>query len=144
MKYRKIKDTFYIRIDKGEKVTESIIEVCERENIKAGYFQGIGACDLVDLSTWIPEQNDFTDHQLKGMLEMVSLMGNITTGNDNKPFLHSHATFSYLNEDGGIILTGGHLKEARISYSGEIILNPADEAIGRMLDENAGIEVWKL
>ena len=144
MKYRKIDDTFYIRIDKGEKVTESIIEVCERENIKAGSFQGIGACDLVDLSTWIPEQNDFTDHQLTGMLEMVSLMGNITTDNDNKPFLHSHATFSYLNENGVIILTGGHLKEARISYTGEIVLNPADEAIGRMFDENAGIEVWKI
>lgn len=144
MKYRKIKDVFYIRIDKGEKVVESILNMCATENVKAGYFQGIGACDLVDLSTWIPEENDFTDHQLTGMLEMVSLMGNITTDNDNKPFLHSHATFSYLNKDGQVSLTGGHLKEARISYTGEIVLNPADEEIGRIFDENAGIEVWKL
>ena len=144
MKYKKIRDTFYIRVDKGENVTGSIIEVCKREKIQAGYFQGIGACDLVDLSTWIPERNDFTDHQLTGMLEMVSLTGNITTDADDKPFLHSHATFSYLNQEGEIVLTGGHLKEARISYTGEIILNPADEVIGRVFDENAGIEVWKL
>ncbi len=144
MKYKKINDIYYIRIDKGENVTDSIIEVCERENIKAGSFQGIGACDLVDLSTWIPEKNDFIDHQLTGMLEMVSLMGNMTIGADNKPFLHSHATFSYLNQEGEIVLTGGHLKEARISYTGEIILNPVDEVIGRIFDENAGIEVWKL
>ncbi|NLA47987.1 MAG: DNA-binding protein [Bacteroidales bacterium] len=144
MEYKRIKDSYYIRIDKGENVTDCITDVCLREKIQSGYFQGIGACDQVELSTWIPEKNDFTNHYINGMLEMVSLTGNITTGTDNALFLHSHATFSYLNEQGDIILTGGHLKEARISYTGEIILNPADEKIGRMFDEDAGIEVWKL
>ena len=41
-------------------------------------------------------------------------------------------------------VTAGHLKDARISYSGEIILHTADMKIGRMIDPKTGIEVWKL
>lgn len=144
MEYRKIKHTFYIRIDKGEDVTDSIKDVCRREKIQAGYFQGIGACDLAVLATYIPGKNDFTDHTISGMLEMVSLMGNITTDNNNEPFLHSRASFSYLNQNGVVVITGGHLKEAHISYTGEIILNAADEKIDRMMDPKTGIEIWKL
>lgn len=144
MEYKKINHTFYIRIDKGESVTDSIKDVCKKEKIQAGYFQGIGACDSAVLATYIPEKNDFTDHTISGMLEMVSLMGNVTTDKNNEPFLHSHASFSYLDKKGNVVLTGGHLKEARISYTGEIILNVAEEKIGRMMDPKAGIEVWKL
>jgi predicted DNA-binding protein with PD1-like motif len=144
MEYRKINETYYIRIDKGENLTENIKEVCKIEKVQAGYFQGIGACDLAVLATYIPEKRDFTEHTVSGMLEMVSLMGNITTDKDNEPFFHSHATFSYLNKNGELTVTAGHLKEARINYTGEIILNPADERIGRMDDPDTGIEIWKL
>lgn len=139
-----MKDTIYLSVDKGESVTETIKEVCKKEGIYGGCFQGIGACRTATLSTYIPEQNDFIDHEISGMLEMVSLMGNITMNCDKQPFLHSHAVFSYLNQAGEIAVTAGHLKEAKISYTGEIIITPAGDTIGRQFDANAGIEVWKL
>lgn len=71
-------------------------------------------------------------------------MGNVTTDKNNEPYLHAHASFSYLDKNGNVILTGGHLKEAHISYTGEIILTPADEMIGRMIDSKTGVEIWKL
>lgn len=144
MDYRRSKDTLYIRVDKGESLTDTIKHVCEREGIQAGHFQGIGACDRVVLGTYIPEKNDFVEHTLTGMLEMVSLMGNVTLNDRNEVFLHSHAMFSYLDAQGGIVTTGGHLLSARVSYTGEIILRPAEERIGRMIDPATGIEVWKL
>ena len=144
MEYKKMKDTIYLRVDKGENVTETIKEVCKKEGICGGYFQGIGACSTAVLSTYIPEQNDFIDHEISGMLEMVSLMGNVTMDCDSQPFLHSHAVFSYLNQAGKTTVTAGHLKEANISYTGEIIITPAGGTIGRQFDVNAGIEVWKL
>lgn len=144
MEYKKMKKTIYLRIDKEENVIETIKKVCEKEAIHSGYFQGIGACDSAILSTYIPEQNDFVDHKISGMLEMVSLMGNITMTCDNQLFLHSHAVFSYLNKVKEITTTAGHLKETQISYTGEIIITPADDVIGRQFDTNAGIEVWKL
>lgn len=144
MEYKKMEDTICLRVDKKENITETIKEVCKKEGIYGGYFQGIGACSAATLSTYIPEQNDFIDHEISGMLEMVSLMGNITMDCHNQPFLHSHAVFSYLNQVGEITVTAGHLKEAKISYTGEIIITPAGDTIGRQLDANAGIEVWSL
>lgn len=41
-------------------------------------------------------------------------------------------------------MAAGHLKDAGISYTGEIIMKPAEDKIGRQFDTNAGIEVWKL
>lgn len=142
MDYRKIKDTVYIRIDKGESVIETIKKVCEEENIRSGHFQGIGACDEAVLATWIPKKADFIHHTFSGMLEMVSLMGNISTDQDGNPYSHSHAVFSYLDEQEKPKVVAGHLEEARVSYTGEIVLWTADNTIGRMKDSMSGIDVW--
>lgn len=144
MDYRKEKNAVYLRIDKGEEVIKTIKKVCEKEQIKGGYFQGIGACGKAVLSTWIAQKEDFIHHTITGMLEMVSLTGNISTGQNGEPFSHSHAVFSYLKDNGEIAIAAGHLKEAEVSYTGEIILTPAEEKIERMFDKNAGIDVWKL
>ena len=144
MDYRRERDTLYLRIDKGEELVESIKRVCEKEGIQAGYFHGIGACKRVLLSTWIPDKETFIHHSLTGMLEMVSLMGNISTDKEGQPFSHSHAIFSYLNDEGDLALAAGHLEEAEISYTGEIVLEAAGEKIGRRFDREAGIEVWDL
>ena len=71
MDYRKMNDTVYLRIDKREPVIETIKSICKKEQIEAGSFQGIGACDKAVLSTWIPEKKDFIQHKLTGMLEIV-------------------------------------------------------------------------
>ncbi len=91
MEYKVMNDQIYLRIDKGEYVIKTIKEVCQKEKIEAGYFQGIGACDEATLSTWLPEKEAFIHHQISGMLEMVSLMGNITTELKNLQNTHNHA-----------------------------------------------------
>ena len=144
MEYKKMKNTIYLRIDKDESVIDTLQEVCRREKIPSGYFEGIGACDLAVLSTYIPERKAFTDHTISGMIEMISLMGNVSADDNNSPTLHCHGTFSFLDQDGTVTVTAGHLKDARISYTGEIILHVAEMKIGRMIDPKTGIEVWKL
>lgn len=144
MEFRAEGSTYYIRLDKGESVVGTMLDLCESKNIQAGSFQGIGACDCAVLSTYLPEENDFTHHTLSGMLEMVSLMGNITTGGNGKPFMHAHATFSQLARNGEVAVMAGHLKDARIGYTAEIILTAAEQTIGRKTDPHPGIEVWDL
>ena len=144
MDYRKEQNVFYIRIDKGENVLDTIRAVCRKEQIGGGFFTGIGACDSAVLSTYLPEKADFIDHRIAGMIEMVSLTGNISCDKNGQPFLHSHAVFSQRRESGEIAVTAGHLTEARIGYTGEIVLTAAEKAIARKFDDVYGIEVWDL
>ena len=92
MEYKKMKDSFYLRIDKNEKVVETIKGLCRREKIQAGCFQGIGACGTAVISTYIPEKEDFIDHTISGMIEMISLIGNVSTEDGGEPFLHHRAS----------------------------------------------------
>lgn len=145
MEYKKMKDRIYLRIDKEEEIFETIKAVCTRERVFGGYFQGIGACNRVTLSSYLPEKNEFMDHTISaGMIDMVSLMGNISMDCNGMPYLHGHAVFSYLNEKGELAMSAGHLKEAEINYTGEIIIMPAGDTIGRKTDPKTGIEVWKI
>jgi uncharacterized protein len=119
------------------------MEVCKKENILTGQFQGIGACGTATVSTYLPSTDEFTDHTLSGMLEMVSLMGNITRDDNGEPFLHCHAVFSYLDNTGKPSVLAGYLTKAIISYTGEISILRAKETIGRMIDSKTGISIWK-
>ena len=49
MEYKKIKDTIYLRIEKGENVIETIKKLCKKDAVYEGYLQGIGACSTAIL-----------------------------------------------------------------------------------------------
>ena len=143
MKYKKMNDTIYLRIDKDEFVIETIKIVCKMKHIQGGYFQGIGACDEATLATWIEQKKDFSYHTLHGMLEMVSLMGNISI-DAGDVCIHSHALFAYIDSNGNSRVSAGHLEDAKISYTGEITVGIAKNKIGKVFDEKSGIDVWDL
>lgn len=44
MDYRKYGDAIYIRMDKGDEIIESLMEVCKNEQILSATFSGIGGC----------------------------------------------------------------------------------------------------
>ncbi|RSX57194.1 PPC domain-containing DNA-binding protein [Bifidobacterium samirii] len=144
MEYSTIDGTHYLRVAKGESVPQAIIELCRREHVGAAQITGIGACSEATISTWIAERADFTDHTVNGTLEMVALTGNITRNAEGEPHLHAHAVFSYLDAAGRPALIAGHVKDITIGYTGEIVIRPAGETIGRKWDDAAGIDVWDL
>ena len=144
MDYKKIGNTIYARFDKGDEVLEGILNICKKENILSAIFSGIGGCGDVTVSTYIPEKNDFITHNKTGLLEMISLSGNISANENDEIFEHTHAMFSYL-ENGEVKFLGGHLTRAVVSYTAEIEIRPVqNEIIRRKQDEITGITVWKL
>ncbi|MGL5514506.1 MAG: PPC domain-containing DNA-binding protein [Sporomusa sp.] len=143
MDYKKLGEIIYVRIDKDEDVINTIMEICNKEKILTAQFQGIGACGTVTVSTYLPDKDEFTNHTMNGMLEIVSLFGNITIDEKGELFQHSHALFSYLDEDGKPAVLAGHLTKAIISYTGEFSIIPAKGVISRMDDVKTGISIWK-
>ena len=143
MEYRKDGDMILVRVDKDEEILEEILKICRIENIYGALFSGIGACGKAVTSSYIPKKNDFTDHSAEGLLELVSLTGNISCEN-GQPVVHTHALFSYLDEIGAQKILAGHLKKAVVSYTAEIAIHVAESMIKKKKDPVTGIMVWKL
>ena len=44
MEYRKIGETYYVRMDRGDEIISTLLEICEKESIPSAVFSGIGGC----------------------------------------------------------------------------------------------------
>ena len=131
-----MKDTYFVRLDRGEKIIDSVKDFCTKNNIKCGYFSGIGALDEVELAHYIVENKKYTSKVFKQVLEITNLTGNITTM-DNEVYLHCHITLG----DDEMKAISGHLKEGKIAATCEIILVKLDAEINRKHDELIGLNL---
>lgn len=142
MDYRKYGDNYYIRIDKGDEIIDSILLICKKENIKSAIYSGIGGCESADIQTFIPEKGEFELKHLEGMLELVSLTGNIVTDENAEYYHHTHGVFSY-KKDGEHHVDAGHIKSITVSYTAEIELRPViGGSIKRQYDAETGTGFW--
>ena len=153
MEYRKIGDNYYIRMDRGDEIISNLLEICEKESIPSAIFSGIGGCQNAELQVFIPERlrvgeqssgmtGSFETERLEGMLELVSLNGNVVRDADGKLYHHTHALFSF-KKDGQHEMAGGHLKATTVLYTAEIELRPTvGGAIGRKFDPETGTGFW--
>lgn len=142
MKYRKLGDTYYIRMDRDDEVVGGIIKVCRAEHIKSATFSGIGGCKEALLQTFIPEKGQFETETIQGMLELVSIMGNVVSDENGELFHHTHAMFAY-KEGAEHKTRGGHLKATTVLYTAEIELKPTIGGyIGREYNQETGTGFW--
>ncbi len=142
MEYRKYGEIFYIRMDRDDEIINEILKICEKENIASCTFSGIGGCGHADIQTFIPERGEFEVSQIDGMLELVSLTGNVVTDKHGERYHHTHAVFAYKNGKEHCIVAG-HIKSVTVSYTAEIELRPVlGGKIGRSFDAETGTGFW--
>ena len=143
MEYRKYNATYYVRLDCGDEVIACILNLCKNENIKSAIFTGTGGCSETEIQTFIPETGLFETQKIQGMLELVSLTGNIITDDDGEYYHHTHALFSY--KDGNQHrIAAGHVKSITVSYTTEIELRPViGGEIKRKYDSETGTGFWE-
>ncbi len=142
MEYRKFGDTFYIRMDKGDEIIGGLLELCQRERIASAVFSGIGGCSAAEIQTFIPETGSFETQRLTGMLELVSMNGNIVSDGKGRRCHHTHAVFSY-KADGQHRMAAGHMKSISVLYTAEIELRPViGGTIMQKHDEETGTGFW--
>lgn len=142
MDYRKYKTTYYIRLDRGDEIISSVLAVCKKEGISSAIYTGIGGCQSAEIQTFIPETGEFEVQNIEGMLELVSLTGNVITDEEGKLFHHTHALFSYKEGDRHCV-SAGHIKSITVLYTAEIELRPViGGTIGRKYDPVTGTGFW--
>ncbi len=137
MEYRRFEDSYVIRLNKGEEVITSLKQLCKDENIKLGEITGLGASDFVEIGVFNVNTKEYNTKKFEGMFEITSLVGNVTTKDDDV-YLHIHINFG--NEEG--LVKGGHLVKATISATSEIILRIIEGNVGRKLNPEIGLNLF--
>jgi predicted DNA-binding protein with PD1-like motif len=131
MKAIKVEDGWFVRVDKGEKVMQTLIDFIADKHIPAGTITGIGALTEVELGYFNRESTTYQRRRFDGIYEMLSLTGNIAYV-DNKPMVHAHCLLG----DADYQVTGGHLFEATIAVTGEFYIRVfADKFVRAMNPE---------
>ena len=130
MEYRKFADTYVIRLDKGEEIISSLQAICEKENIRLGSVEGIGAADHAVIGLYDVGKRQYHKESFDGPMEITSLLGSIST-KDGEPYLHLHINLCRADMQ----ILGGHLNECRIGATGEIIVRTIPGQVGRLLDD---------
>ena len=136
MEYRKFNENYVVRLNKGEEVITCLKELCAKEDIKLAEITGLGASELVEIGVFNVKTKEYNTKTFEGMFEITSLVGNVTR-KDKDVYLHIHINFG--DEDG--IVKGGHLVQARISATSEIIVRKIDGEVGRKLSNEIGLNL---
>lgn len=142
MDYRRYNDVCYIRMDRGDEIIATILDICKQEGIQSATFWGIGGCSDAEIQVFDPQARAFQTERYEGMLELVSLMGNVICDEDGALTHHAHALFAY-QENGEHHVAAGHLKSSTVLYTGEIELRPViGPAIHKQFDPETGTGFW--
>lgn len=142
MDYRKYGETYYIRMDKGDEIISGLLGICKKEGITSAVYTGIGGCSEAEIKTFIPEKGCFESQFLSGMLELVSMTGNVITDDEGNYYHHTHAAFAYKDGEQHFV-SAGHLGGVTVLYTAEIELRPVlGGEIKRKYSPETGTGFW--
>jgi predicted DNA-binding protein with PD1-like motif len=136
---KKIKNKWIIRIEKGEELVATLVRFCEEQHIQLGSITGIGATNQVKIGWFDIRTKEYLTKNMTSDFEITSLTGNISIKKD-KILPHLHITLA----DSNFQVLGGHLFEAIISLTCEVILEEMIGNVNRELDPDTGLYLLNL
>ena len=137
MEYKRSGNTLIMRLDRGDEITESLIEIAKREKIKAGHFSAIGASDSLEIGVFDPKTKEYSVKKIEKDCKIASLVGNFSTMQD-KEYVHAHIVVA--SKD--LKTVGGHLIKGIISLTCEIFITVLDCELNRKRNEDVGINTF--
>ncbi len=136
MSFKKFGLKYILTIDKGEEVINAITKFAKKENIKLATFSGIGAVSSATIGYYELSTKSYRGKDFSGNLEVTSLLGNIAILKGEQ-FVHSHITIS----DENLNVFGGHLKQAVVGVTLEVVVELIDGEIERKFSDEIGLNL---
>ena len=127
--------TYVLVLDKGDEAVGSIEGFAREKDIAAAQLTGIGAFSDAVLGLFDWETKAYRKIPVKEQVEVVSLLGDVALGPDGKPALHPHVVVS--RADG--IAMGGHLLEAHVRPTLEVVLTESPRHLRKRKDPENGL-----
>ena len=138
MDYRRFGKTIVMRIDRGEEILTQLKAMALKENIKLASVRALGATDDFTVGVFKTAEKKYYANHFTGDCEIVSLTGTISTMNGE---YYAHLHMSAGDEQGRVF--GGHLNEAIISATCEMVVEVIDGQVERAHDADVGLNLFK-
>lgn len=131
--------TFAIAFESNEEAVATLESFAVNNSVTAAHFTGIGGFSDVVLGYFDWETKAYVPIPVKEQVELVSLIGDITLEKE-KPMIHAHAVIA--KRDGST--AGGHLLEAHVRPTLELVLTESPVHLKRTYDEQSGLPLIRM
>lgn len=126
--------TFAVVLATGDEVMASLLAWARAANISAASFTGIGAFSQVTLGYFDMDARDYLRIAVDEQVEVLSLAGNVALAG-HEPKIHAHVVVG--KRDG--TAHGGHLMDARVRPTLELIAVESPGHLRRTIDRETGL-----
>lgn len=131
--------TFALVFDVDEEVVGGLRAFAAEQSLLASSFTAIGAFQRVTLGYFDLDKKDYETIPIDEQVEVLALIGNVAR-KGNQPKIHAHVVVG--KRDG--TAHGGHLLEARVRPTLEVVIQESPEFLIRQTDEVTGLPLISL
>jgi hypothetical protein len=139
MRSKLVKDgeqrTFVLVFDSGDEALGGFSQFAKEHRLAAAQITGIGAFQNSVLGYFDWQAKEYERIQVDEQVEVLSLLGDVALGPDGTPAVHVHCVVG--RRDGGTL--GGHLLEARIRPTLEIVVTESPRHLRKRKDPETGL-----
>jgi uncharacterized protein len=130
--------TFVVALEMGEEVVSSITAFAQQLSLASSSVTGIGGFQRVRLGFFDYERSGFRENLIDEQVELLSLVGNIAD-EEGTPHLHAHVVLGRYDAT----TRGGHLVEAVVRPTMELVIVEYPEHLQRRHDKKTGLVLLK-
>jgi predicted DNA-binding protein with PD1-like motif len=128
--------TFAVIFDRDEEVAAGLTAFARKHRLSAAHFTAIGALSRAVLGYFQRERREYKRIPIDEQVEVLVMAGDITL-QDGEPKVHAHVVVG--KSDG--TAHGGHLMEARVWPTLEVVIVESPAHLVRRMDESLGFAV---
>lgn len=131
--------TYAVIMESGDEAVSTLQDFAAENRLHASQFTGIGAFSRVVFGFYDLRKKEYRRTPIDEQVEVVSLLGDIAVS-EGKPKLHPHVVVAKI--DGSAF--GGHLLEAIVRPTLEIIVTESPAYLRRTFDRDVGLALIDL
>ncbi len=128
---------FAVVFEAGEEPVSGLRSFAEDAGVDAAQLTAIGGFERATVGWFDLEAQDYRRIEIEEQVELLSLVGDVTLAEqaDDQPRVHAHVVLG--RADGSTV--GGHLLEARVRPTLEVVVTDAPATLRRRHDPATGL-----
>lgn len=131
--------TYALIFDRGDEAMVGLVEFARAKGLGAAHFTAIGAFEDVVLGYFDWNTKEYTHIPVREQVEVLSLIGDVAL-KGQEPKVHAHVVVG--RADG--TTRGGHLIEAHVRPTLEVILTETPAHLHKEVDDDSGLALIRI